>query len=581
MNLDELKNKTELLKGRYHKRNNLMDRYEEMYLMRWDQKRLRDTLDNVQITISPDARNSLIGAVRLMTATDPQVSVPFDTVSAAGKEQSESVERFCRSILDGSGRAMGNPVHYDIVLSLLLYGEVVISVSKTAELLAQAQAAGDRVQVRRIERIAKRTAYLFDVLDPRTVYPERDRYGVTGVYREVETTAGQVRRMYGPVDKGSDDAVVTLCEWWDTREHVVWLAGGDALIQDEHGLPFIPIVCAAGEGSTNLFEEPEDQSQAFLYTLWQSGLWERQNLALSVMYTMIYGLGANPMYLYRRNVPDKAVEIDFSEPGGVVYLDQGEEFAPLPKAVIDPSLVQGLELSERKLAESTIYRQALGEPLGGDAPFSMVALLHQAGRLPLVMIQKKGGWALGEALEIAVQWVAEDGETAGMVYQGQAIELDPEMIPDDLAIEVQLEISLPQDQMQSVNLALAATGGETPLVSQRWAREEVLNVGASDEMTKEIWAEKYAQLQAMMYFQQQAQQAQQAQAMAQQQMMAQQGQGMGGQGMMGGGPPPAQMQGAPAPGGPEMMAGPGVPGVPGQPPGMPMQGPRPVPGQEV
>jgi len=109
-------------------------------------------------------------------------------------------------------------------------------------------------------------------------------------------------------------------------------------------------------------------------------------------------------------------------------------------------------------------------------------------------------------------------------------------IPDDLIIDVKLEADLPQDKLQMANVA--AIMKQNGFVSDEWIRENILNIGQSDEMTKKVVEEKFNEMRIQEYFtgamkqelqaqimQQMQQQAQQQQMMAQQQqqqMMAQQ-----------------------------------------------------------
>ncbi len=48
--------------------------------------------------------------------------------------------------------------------------------------------------------------------------------------------------------------------------------------------------------------------------------------------------------------------MDYSRPGSMIILDQGERYEP-GKARLDPSILTGLETAETKAEQSTIYRQ--------------------------------------------------------------------------------------------------------------------------------------------------------------------------------------------------------------------------------
>jgi hypothetical protein len=130
----------------------------------------------------------------------------------------------------------------------------------------------------------------------------------------------------------------------------------------------------------------------------------------------------------------------------------------------------------------------------------MVSLLSQSGRLPLITPQRTAGWAIAKACKLALQWQKADGEGYG--------ELKASDIPERFKLEAGLEISLPQDQLQLANVAKMLKG----TVSDRWIRENILKIGQSDAMQKEIWTEQTQEALVMQFIQQMlaAQQQQQA-----------------------------------------------------------------------
>ena len=258
-------------------------------------------------------------------------------------------------------------------------------------------------------------------------------------------------------------------------------------------MPFIPVVDQIVEGS-HLFDGNDNYhiQEPFLYTLDKTNLVERQNLMLTALYTMYFAIGANPLFVEYLINPDTPPDADYSEPGGVIRYRVNERREPMARQVIDPSFMQGWQISQDLEAQSTIYKQTLGEPLGTNAPYSMVALLSQSGRLPLIATQRKVGWAIAEALEIACKWLKADGRSATARYQTMVESIEPSDITSDIDINVQLEIETPMDKLQAANAANLLTQGDNPMVSQEWARENILNLGQSEDMTHKIWNEKAA-----------------------------------------------------------------------------------------
>lgn len=565
------------IKSIYGDRDIQCTEMENMYLLNDPNKEdMTKGRKHVKYTISPDARNTLLGAVRLLIATDPAFSIPHDANDAAAQKQSEPMEKWTQETFVKSSRVYGRPWHYDVVLSMALFAEVNIAITRTADLVANAQ-GGSKAAIAKAEEIAAITPYVFDVWHPMTCYPEFTNYGLTSFYREVSTTTGAVRDEFGAdatqnISGKTRNEPITLCQWWDYEWRAAWLFGSDdPLLMEQHGLSFIPIVSAIGEGS-KLFADPSKQRQPFYYSLWKSGLHDRETLALTSVYTNVFFQVSNPMTLYKANVPGKELKQDFSVLGGLTVIDKDEDLGPYRREPIDPAMLEALRIAEQKSAESTIFGQTLGEPLGGgNAPYSAVALMHQAGRLPLLVTQRTSQSAIAEAMRIALSWFRDEGY-GGASYKGAFDKLKPSDVPKHFELDCKLDVNLPQDKMQMANVARAISSGEDPLTSVRWTRENILNVGQSDAMQAEIWGEKAANLKAMQYFSEQMlaikQQMQEAMAPPQPPMPQGPPQGM----------PPGgieQTQTPPPEFGQPNVATPGMPMQgPQMPPGMPPQGPE-------
>jgi len=577
--LNEVKELCDELVQTNSKRNDIFTAMDNLYWMEWgDEGSVSQKIPNVKITRSPKARNDVMGAIRLMIATDPLIAVPHDINNAQAKEKANKIEKFCKAVLFAGGRVAGDPLHYDVVRSALLYDTVNIAINSTKDMLAMASDSAPAIK-RRIEEVQKRTPFLLEVLPPKGCYAVRDNLGLVTFHRRVETTVNAVRETFGKAGETALNSnkskkahgkfdVITLCDYYDLKDRVVWLDGYETpIIQEEHGLPFIPIVSQTVSGS-KLFDLPEKQHEPFLYTLYRSGLVDRQNLILTVLYTMIFSVGANPMFVDYLIDPDNPHPVDYSVPGGTVHYRVGERRDAMNKEVIDPSLLQGWDIAGDLEMQSTIYRQALGEPLGGNAPFSSVALLAQAGRLPLVSPQKKAGWAIGEALEIVLKWLKSDNQSAKARFEKDDVELRPDDIPDQLDIDVALEVALPQDRLQSANAANMLAQGDNPLVSRKWVLENVLNVGQPEDEFRAIWNERASELFYRRFVNEQL-----AQIAQMEQMAMQPGQAGGMPGAPGGMPPmgPPPGQGMP----PNMMP---PMGGPMPQPGMPNMGTPPQPG---
>lgn len=555
------------LVSQFGARDTDFETYEAQYLLDWVDK---PKIDGVKVTISPDSRNAVLGATRLMTSTDPQFRVPDDY--EMDDDQADRIESAVTRMWSVAGRIAQSPIHYDAVLSGFLYGEIHIAISSTASILELVKGAGaSKSGIARAEKVASMTPYLFEVWNPKAGYPEFDALGLSAYYRKVSVNVSDVRGRYGSSAdmaisgrKSSDKVILSI--FYDLDNYAVWL-DGVPIIAEPHELPIIPVAVTITEGS-RMFDNPEQQRQPMLYAASKSGLWDRENLSLTVLYTNMFNIGVNPTFIHTtpQGKPEKQLIFDTSIPGGVIDLEYGESLLPMAtKGIIDPSFSAGLDIAERKLMESTLYRQALGEPLQGSPAFSTVSLLSQSGRLPLIRVQKLAGWGIGNAVEIALYWW-KDSKPKVDGYEMKVAD-----IPDNPRMEVKLDVDLPQDKLQMANIAQMLTSGANPLVSNEWVLREFFNVEQAQQMSEDILTEQASIGMAKQYIGMRLQQMAMQQQQQTQQAGPQPGPGMPPGSMPAGPGMPQQGQGMPMlP--PELMAQMQQGGGPMIPPGVGGQG---------
>jgi hypothetical protein len=541
--------------------------------------------DWIKITMSPDARNKTLGAVRLLTAADPKWTVPRDKNRDDLEESIASdLEKAAAMMWAGAGKTKKTPLHYSAALSGLLYGQVDIAIISMNELV---KAETNPIKKKRLQKIARRTPLMWEVLSPKVCYPVYDAFGLAAhvTFREmkvidVKNRLGTAAEEQTQGRKNTD--TVEYYEYWDETWHCIWIGGSDEpLLLSEHKLPVIPVASAIVEGG-DLFED-EHKWQPFLYTTVKSKVHARQSLILTLMYSNAFSSGANPAFVYETNNTGKDLVIDFNTPGGVLKIERGESITPMKREVIDQSMKELFQIAQQKAEESTIYSQTLGEPLGGNAPYSMVALLSQSGRLPLVPYQRMVSSALTDAMMLGLDILRSQGTKKFKVgNESIGIDLDLSQVPEDIELQATLDIDMPQDEFQQARIAMEVV--KNGLLSIERARERYLNIGQSDDETKQIYKEKYVDFLANLEFQKKAQEAQMQQQQQMQQQMMQ-----GQQGMMPPGMPPQQWQMPPQMMGqqPPMMPPTGPEGMPpdqmmegmsGVPGGMPMQQPQQPPG---
>lgn len=501
------------LKGQYAERNKMYELYEGMFNMSWDHGFTRKQLDTIKLTKSPTARNKVKGAWDLLISQTPR----FKVRSGIKDPQSiENLETFIANMWKSAGIVNGRPLHHDIILSMLLYGEAHIAINTIQDFKAM------NPDDKRVDRVGKKTPIVFDVWNPKTGYPEFDKFGLTAFYREVQVEKAWVRTNYaGLIDdyalekKLSGDGYVTLRTFYDLKKYAVDI-DYDNIICCEHGLPCIPISVTMSDG-TNLFDRPEDQRQPLLYTLAQSRLWERENLYLTVTTSNLFAMGCMPLLAYTHDMNSK---LNITNQSGVLIADlaKGESIDFIQSKGFLTTEMQNMgAMYKDYIDKSTVQDSAFGEQ-GGSASFSESSLLAVASRLPLTATQEQCGTALANAVDLALLTLQE----RKINFKKDEINFKYKDIPEDYEIICKLDMNQPQEKLQRANEAaiILANG----LASKQWTQENTIGIENTEEMERAMLDEKVNQALVDYKIQelvQDLQQQKQQQAQQQQQQLQQ------------------------------------------------------------
>lgn len=496
------------LKSDWGKRDEAIDEIEKIFLLDWgEEETITGKVTNALVTKSPDGRNQALGAVRLMTGANPTWAVPEKMNTDDVMEQAGEISSVSDRLWRAASRVAGDPIHYDEVLSLILWSEAHIIIDRTEDLVNAAAGVSAAAEARANE-IANRSPIAFHIKHPKTGYPELDKYGMSAYYSEAEMTKkdfinevgeAKAKELFaaGGITYKDFMSKITPCKYLDYRDQYLWFGNKGAAPAfaevKAHGFPTVPIVYTRGEGSS-LFEKPHHQNQSFLYTMYHSGFWNRSNLVLTVAYTLVLALGSAPMFKETLNKDDEGVKMKQIGAARKAVVPYGADYDLMNmNNLLNKDLLGLLELAERKISESTMYSQTLGEPLGKSAPFSMVALLHQAGRLPLVSTQRKGSWGTADAMKKALAWMKAEKPTIDYPHIfGKTQTEFLNNLPDYYELTAKLGLDLPEDLSENVRNAKAMRDdtGNGPLMSDQWIRENIMKESDPNQMQKDIWSEQ-------------------------------------------------------------------------------------------
>lgn len=484
----------------------LWDAMDQMINMDWHDKPSMDADANIKFTTSPQARNTFLGAKRLLTATSPIIKIPRSRNAESMKDYLDSIENMLKAIWELSGKFAGRPVHYDLVDQLLRYDECQLMITDTKDLV-ELHSKGGKAERLRYERLAEQTPYVFQAVNVRNGWWEADGLGLTAYFRRSKFTYQQAVARFGMkaiedanLVQNNNQGAIYYCDYWDLDVHFAWLSNHDTKYPDNdqlmigkenngrHDLPVIPIVCQVGEAST-LEIDNKYARQPLLYGVHKANLWQRLNMLETHMFTNIHNIALSPIYVHKRGPGnmDTEVEIDHKSPLSIVSLAPGDDLGPFQREAVSMDMSKGLMEAKQIWDESSIYPQTFGQPLGGQQAFSTVALLSQSGRLPLVSVQQCGGFAIAKAFENVLALMKDGGGMRSAVWLNDIIEIDPKDIDTAVTIDVVLDAELPTDQMKQASIAAQLR----EIVSQRYIRENVLRINDPVSMSEEIFEEEF------------------------------------------------------------------------------------------
>ena len=474
--------------------HDMQAKMDEMINMEWDSQLERK---DVKQTISPEPHNQFMGAKRLMSNTQPNINISAELNGPIPADDVDKMERFCRAVLYQSGRINGHPVNEEVVDSQLRYGISFTSINDTKDVVEWQKGsiiAPSKARKYRNERLQLTTPFLIKPLNPRKCACELGAMGLESFYYQSETTVAELISMYGIREDWENlkpNEKIKYHEYFDLDVHFSWVENGKepligATTDGAHDLQLLPIEVQLGEGS-NMSDTWENKVHPFLYAIHKGELWERLNLELTVLYTSLFNVAANPSFKLTGVDPDEVVPVDWTTIGGVIRLQDGQDFKPMERDVFNKDMMQGYSIAEQMVSESGIYKQTLGQPMAAGTAFSSLSLLSQAGRLPLSAPQRAGSWTFGSIFENILGRVRDGKSKRTVKGQSELLQIDPKIIPVNVSVTAIIDVDMPQDKLQ--NATVASMVVDRQLASKAWARENLLGINSTAEMEKNVFKE--------------------------------------------------------------------------------------------
>jgi hypothetical protein len=452
----------------------LYQRYEEIYFMTAaDSKQRITNVDekDVKTTISPNGRNAVTGMKRLLDTSEIQIQIKE---RGEKSQYSDAIEKGLLHILQQSGMFRRARIEKDLNLSAVLYGPAVLAAESVDDLITQQKKQGKPMFVKRLEKIRKYTPFLLRAVNARQSFSRWGEFGMIGHLRKYDLTGDVVGERWG-IPNLNRTMKYKVWDWLDLENRVAWIEGQETpLTAKKHLMPSMNIV-ARFAGGSSLFDESERQMQSFLYAH-VKGEWDRrENLFWTYLFTALFmqGLPGPLLIVDPESVNNQKLEIDFT--GGVRKIFAKAQTADFP--VIDGDVLRIKELMDATHGESTIFKQTLGQNIAGST-FSGLAMLSSAGQLPLEDPKEAITMVFRDMFEHILCRIKEEGIENELIPANN--------IPEEYEIEVTLAPKLPQDNLRNAQVAMSL--GD--LVSDEWKHENLLQIGDSKAMMKQVMRER-------------------------------------------------------------------------------------------
>jgi hypothetical protein len=476
--------------------------------------------DHIKVTGDPGPRNSVIAGARMISATAPKFSVPY--ADAESQEQTDEVERLAARVWQGAGMVGGKPLEFTMGLSAMLYGEIHARYRLVSDMITLET---NKIRKARLERIKMITPVLIEVMNPKNCHVLKDETGLTSHLLTRKMEVNQARGLGGKAQqqlesRADPKEAVEVNELFDLENHVVWIQGQTEPFLLEVLKGNLPIKYADVEGSELFNLDPDmEATQPFLYGLYKSNVWNRQNLLLTILFSNFYALGANPQLVANVKDISKDLVVDGAIAGSVLLQEIGETIKRLPLEAFTNDYSQAFGMLNQMEIDSTMYKTVMGEAPGAGTSYSLGALLSQNGRQALIPYANMCKHVAGSLMTDLILDLKNLGGSKALVLGGvdkAKSTFDLKLIPDNLIIEANFKVSLPVDERANAQMAVQMTQGPRPLMDYATAREKFLDIGDSTSVDKKILAEKYADFKTQMLLaQKQAQMQQQLQGQMQ------------------------------------------------------------------
>lgn len=465
-------------------REQMMAAMEKMWQASWQLPEAISGLGWIHKVVSTDPHDALRAGVRVLSSAEPRIKVLPMGLGGLPETSLDQVEHTLGWFFHQANQRRQASVLRDIILSAQLYDQITAQVVYLPHQIKAIQAAGRDTSSLQAARRAGDFVIL--VRNPRDVHVRASDWMTEAVlYRQVEPAAdlqsfwgnqaGLVRDKLA-ADENGDLGYATVYDYTDLEMQVVWAflhednhallptaglhdnAAPLEIIRQPHGLGFLPWVTRTG--GTTLSPNPAHQHVPLLYSVYQSGQWDTQNILETLLTSEVIAYTAAPRLKVEGGSDN--VEVDYGEPGRMAFVPPGHKLESMDTPAMDTSLAQIADRVSQRIDKSTVPRILQTGDFPPGTAYATLNLATQSGLKSLAPYKELAEQALSSIFQQMIDWIALDGRPVLAYHQtrgqaGEQIVLDPAKIdPTQLYIEVALSADVPADRAARIEAAATA-----------------------------------------------------------------------------------------------------------------------------
>lgn len=330
-------------------RDDMLRAMDAMWQNNWSLPAPLSGLKWIHKVISTDPHDALRAGTRTLSSVEPRIKVQPLGPNPAARKHADKLERFLGWHFRQANRRRRANVLRDIVLSALLYDEIVAQVVYLPYQQRALKAFG--ADTLRLDAAKRFGPYAILVRNPRTVHVRYSDWMPEAVLLKRVLPLQEALDFWGtqaaPLAQAAQKKhnrglqYVTVYDYMDIKNRAVWaLLQPDAvtlspalpegkhpaiqIMRQEHKLGFLPWV--ARVGGTTLTDQPAHQRIPLLYSVYQSGQWDTQNILETLMTSETIAYASAPRL--KIDGPTDQINIDYGEPGRTAHVPPATNSAP-------------------------------------------------------------------------------------------------------------------------------------------------------------------------------------------------------------------------------------------------------------